>query len=183
MNLNESLHALTTDLVKNIIEAVGGATLEELAELGGGRAPQPSTHAAKAPKAPVARKTSRLPRRTLDQIVEIAGQVVKLLRSHKGGLRSEEIRKTLDLDRREIPRVLKQAIDDKMIAVLSGQKRSTVYGIKGSKTAKRAAPKKVKAKSKKAAPKSVKRKARKPAKAPKKAAPPVASAAAAAAAA
>ena len=47
----------------------------------------------------------------------------------------------LELDRREVPRILQQGLADKLFRVLSGAKRSTTYGLgKSAKTAKPKVP-------------------------------------------
>jgi hypothetical protein len=53
-------------------------------------------------------------------------QVVALVQKSKTGLRSEEIKKALGLDRREVPRMLKTAVQTKKLKA-KGQKRATVY--------------------------------------------------------
>ena len=107
-------------------------------------------------------KSGRLPRRSLEEIQAVVADVVKLVAKHPDGLRSETIRTELDLDVREVPRVLKEGLT--MGALKStGQKRATVYFAgKGSKTpkAKKASSKKTpkaKAASKKAPKKAAKK--------------------------
>ena len=94
-----------------------------------------------------------------------------LIRRHKDGLRSEQIRTELGLDVREVPRLLQQGISDKVLKILGGEKRATRYGAGAGGKAK-ATPKikaKPKAKTKKAAPKTKAKKAAKAKKsAPKK---------------
>ena len=107
-------------------------------------------------------KSGRLARRSLEEIQAVVADVVKLVSKHPDGLRSETIRTELDLDVREVPRVLKEGVA--MGALKStGQKRATVYFAgKGSKTpkAKKASSKKTpkaKAASKKAPKKAAKK--------------------------
>jgi hypothetical protein len=118
---------------------------------------------AKAPKEKTGKsKSGRLARRSLEEIQAVVADVVKLVAKHPDGLRSETIRTELDLDVREVPRVLKEGLT--MGALKStGQKRATVYFAgKGSKTpkAKKASSKKTpkaKAASKKAPKKAAKK--------------------------
>ena len=107
-------------------------------------------------------KSGRLARRSLEEIQAVVADVVKLVAKHPDGLRSETIRTELDLDVREVPRVLKEGVA--MGALKShGQKRATVYFAgKGGKTpkAKKASSKKTpkaKAASKKAPKKAAKK--------------------------
>ena len=99
-------------------------------------------------------KSGRLARRSLEEIQAVVADVVKLVSKHPDGLRSETIRTELDLDVREVPRVLKEGI---AMGVLKshGQKRATVYfaGKGGKGASKKASSKKTpkaKATSKKA---------------------------------
>ncbi len=48
------------------------------------------------------------------------------MKKSKTGLRSEEIKKALGLDVREVPRILKTAVKTKKLKA-KGQKRATVY--------------------------------------------------------
>jgi hypothetical protein len=50
------------------------------------------------------------------------------VKKSKTGLRSEEIRKALALDVREVPRVLKQGLSSKKLKA-KGQKRATQYSV------------------------------------------------------
>ena len=58
--------------------------------------------------------------------------IVVLLKKHKEGLRSEQIRQTLKLDVREVPRVLKEGLVKKKLKS-KGQKRATTYFANGSR--------------------------------------------------
>ena len=106
-------------------------------------------------------KSGRLARRSLEEIQAVVADVVKLVSKHPDGLRSETIRTELDLDVREVPRVLKEGI---AMGVLKshGQKRATVYfaGKGGKGASKKASSKKTpkaKAASKKAPKKAAKK--------------------------
>lgn len=117
---------------------------------------------AKTPKTgKKAKSEGRLPRRSLEEIQAVVADVVKLVSKHPDGLRSETIRTELDLDVREVPRVLKEGI---AMGVLKshGQKRATVYfaGKGGKGASKKASSKKTpkaKAASKKAPKKAAKK--------------------------
>lgn len=77
---------------------------------------------------PAAKKTKggRLARRSPADIAKALGQIVALVKTKKAGLRSEEIRKALKLDVREVPRVLKEGLAKKKLRS-KGQKRATTY--------------------------------------------------------
>jgi Fic family protein len=67
-----------------------------------------------------------LQRRSPADIARALDAVVILVRKSKAGLRSEEIRKALKLDVREVPRVLKEGLAKKKLKS-KGQKRATTY--------------------------------------------------------
>ena len=87
-------------------------------------APKLSAHSRKAGKS--AKKAGRLPRRSPEDIAKVLAQVVVLVKSEKQGLRAEEIRAKLGVQRKEMPRVLKEGIARKQLKA-KGQKRSTTY--------------------------------------------------------
>jgi hypothetical protein len=136
-------------------EALSQATIADIGELTGGGV---SRSARRAPsrgngrRKPAGGKRGRMPRRSMDEIMAVVGKVAKLLRSHKAGLRAEDIRTVLNMDRREMPRVLRAAVSEGAIKVISGQKRSTAYGVGGAR--KSAKPRKARAASKKRAAKA-----------------------------
>jgi hypothetical protein len=133
-SLRSSLQDLAAKFYQDVLAAIRGASLEELLreEAGGGRAPRPSraprVPAARAPAArPSARKAGRLARRSQADIDKTLALVVTALKATKGkGLRSEQIQKALDLDKRELPRVLRTGVAKKALRS-KGQKRATIY--------------------------------------------------------
>jgi Fic family protein len=73
-------------------------------------------------------KGGRLARRSPADIARALDAVVILVRKSTKGLRSEEIRKALKLDVREVPRVLKEGLSKKKLKS-KGQKRATTYSV------------------------------------------------------
>jgi len=138
--LRNQLSALAATFADAVLAAIRGASLEELVgEAGAGphrgpgrprsakaaRTPAPAAPAAPAKRAP-SRKPGRLARRSPEDVAKTLGLVVALVKKHPKGLRSEEIRKALKLDVREVPRVLKDGLTKKALKS-KGQKRATVY--------------------------------------------------------
>ncbi len=151
--MQDAVQGLAENLAADFINAVSESTFEEfMAATGNGskkvkrkskgskraaagkrgkargarKAKKPARRAAPAKK-PAA--SGRLQRRSNEEIEEVVGQVVKVLRRSPEGMRSEQIRDKLGLDAREIPRVLKVGVALGTVKVLSGQKRSTTYGV------------------------------------------------------
>jgi hypothetical protein len=56
----------------------------------------------------------------------VLDQIVALVKKNKDGLRAEQIRAELDLQAKELPRVLKEGLGSKRLRKM-GQKRATVY--------------------------------------------------------
>jgi len=74
-------------------------------------------------------RSGRLARRSPEDIAQVLAQVVGLVKRSKAGMRSEEIRKALKLDVREVPRVLREGLAKKALKS-KGQKRATVYSVR-----------------------------------------------------
>lgn len=127
--LNRTIESLASNFAAEIIRAIRGASLQEI--LGAGTAPSPKIkiahRVARKGEAPQRRgKGGRLARRTQEQIGEQLAKVVALLKKNPDGMRSEEIRDALKLDRREMPRILAEGVASKAFKK-KGAKRATVY--------------------------------------------------------
>jgi hypothetical protein len=67
-------------------------------------------------------KPARLPRRSAEEIAGLLGKIVLLVKTHKDGMRAEEIRKRLGMQTKEMPRILKEGIATKKLTS-KGRKR------------------------------------------------------------
>jgi len=160
--LIESIQKVTvefaTDFATAIVAAIVDSNFRDLLEANGAST-SPRAHAtsaaprkAKVPSKSKPGKSGRMARRSPEQIAEAVASIQSLLKKHPDGLRAEQIREELGLDKRELPRLLQNGVGDGAFKVLHGVKRSTTYGIKGGKTKKtvaaaapkRKAPKKAK---------------------------------------
>ncbi len=135
------IHDLATSFVDQVVNVIRGSSLQELLapghrEVGNGRSSRGATEspvttastAAPTPrKAP--RSPGRLPRRSAEDIKTGLGTIVGLLQKHKDGLRAEQIRSTLGLQSKEMPRILKEGISTRVLRT-KGQKRATTYFLK-----------------------------------------------------
>jgi hypothetical protein len=149
-SLRNRLNELATSFSAGVLDAVRGASLEELLSESAagksrlprravGRAASPETAAAPAPR----RRPGRLPRRSADAIAEAVEKIVGLLGDNPAGLRAEQIRQKLGLQSKELPRPLKEGLDGGRLKKV-GRKRATTYFVgagpsEGGKTAPRAA--------------------------------------------
>jgi hypothetical protein len=134
MTLHAHLQSLASQFVSEILSALQTATLSELQGTGIRVAPPtlPRVHGDRPAPSPATTSTGRLKRRTLEEVQAVVGQLVTLLGKHPAGLRAEQIRTLMSLDVREVPRILKEAVGGKGVKILSGRKRSTLYGLRSA---------------------------------------------------
>lgn len=134
-NLHAQLQALTEQFTAGVLKALRSASLDDVAAIGATsasrvtRAPRKAEAAPAADAAPAAgrrRKPGRLKRRTPEQLEATLGAVVAFVKKAKDGASSEQIQKALDLDRREVPRVLHMGLEAKSLR-RKGEKRATRY--------------------------------------------------------
>jgi hypothetical protein len=119
-----------------VLDAIRSASLDELlSDAGRAAAPPPARRAPAArpvgptpPKQPARRASGggRLPRRSPDDIATALEQVVSTVKAHKDGLRAEEIRSALNMQAKEMPRILKEGLMKRRLRS-KGQKRATTY--------------------------------------------------------
>ena len=125
--LRSQLDSLAAAFANAVVDAIRGASLHELVADGRGG---PAGRAGLGPvaKATAAKttRTGRLKRRSSEDIGQVLDQVVSLVKKNKDGLRAEQIRAELDLQAKELPRVLKEGLGSKRLRK-TGQKRATVY--------------------------------------------------------
>jgi hypothetical protein len=131
-SLQTSLNHLASAFASAILDAIRGASLEELlgetsggARRGPGRPTAASLPQTNGEPARVA-SSGRLKRRSLEDIAKALDEVVALVKKHKSGLRAEQIRAQLKMDRKEMPRVLQEGLSTKKLKS-KGQKRATTY--------------------------------------------------------
>jgi hypothetical protein len=134
-SLRSTLDTLAQTFASGVLAAIRGASIEDLlTESGGAVRRGPARRRAQSgggggqpdPLKMPRKWTDRLARRSPADIGKTLAQVVALVKTKKTGLRSEEIRKALKLDVREVPRVLKQGLSLKKLRA-KGQKRATTY--------------------------------------------------------
>jgi hypothetical protein len=129
MSLRSTLSVLAASFADSVLDAIRGASLEELlAESGGGRRRGPGRppKSVTATAASSRRPSGRLARRSPEQIARALDQVVALVKAKKAGLRAEQIREALKMQSKEMPRVLKEGLAKKKLKA-KGQKRATTY--------------------------------------------------------
>jgi hypothetical protein len=122
-----TLHAVIQSMAENfassLVGAVRSASIDDI--LGAPPAARGESSPSVAERVP-ARRNGRLRRRSLGDIDVLAQRIQTLLGSNKNGLRAEEIRLKLGIDRREIPRALAEGTRKGLFSK-KGQKRATTY--------------------------------------------------------
>ena len=125
--LHQTINSLASEFAHALLRALRNASLDEIiAETHAGHSAGGRRTRAAAPAAGRGRRGGRLRRRSQTDINAVVTKVVALLKTHKKGLRAEEIRAKLGLDRREIPRPLAEALKKKLVSK-KGKKRATTY--------------------------------------------------------
>jgi hypothetical protein len=141
--LQAQLDSLARSFAEQIVHAIRGASLDELSIGAGhngrsvhadtptafstsGAARRAVSKATQAPAPKASRTNGRLARRSAEEIQEMLGKVVTLVKKHKSGLRAEEIRTNLGMLAKEMPRILKEGVATKKLSS-KGQKRATTY--------------------------------------------------------
>jgi hypothetical protein len=138
-SLRNRLNELAASFSAGVLDAIRGASLEELlSESSGGktraaaRTPvRSAASATPAAAAPSRRRPGRLPRRSAGDISQAVDKIVGLLGDNPGGLRAEQIRQKLGLQAKELPRPLKEGLDGGRLSKV-GRKRATTYFAAGA---------------------------------------------------
>ena len=156
----EMISGLAEEFVSAILEAVRGASLDDLSSVGGSAM---KTHAAGGYRPPVAKKSGgskggKRVRRSEEAIQEVAEQIAVFVKKHKDGVGAETIREELGIDRKDLSRPMTEALGQKLISK-RGEKRGTLYFAGGKKSGggKKATKKAPKKSAKKAVKKSAKK--------------------------
>jgi hypothetical protein len=138
-SLRSTIESLASEFAANVLAALRGASLDELADVAGRGAPRrgpgrPRSDAGEslAAAAPKRRgRGGRLGRRSAGDISKMIESIVDALQKNASGLRAEQIRETLGVEAKELPRPLAEAISSGRITK-SGQKRATTYFASGA---------------------------------------------------
>lgn len=146
--LRGTIEGLASQFASSVIEALRGASIDELLDVaqGGGAPAAPVRRGRPArevsAEAPVAAprvrrgRGGRLGRRSANDIAAMINSIVSLLQQNPGGLRAEQIREALGVEAKELPRPLGEATDQGLISK-EGQKRATTYFAGGGDASKR----------------------------------------------
>jgi hypothetical protein len=126
----QTIEAQANQFAQAIVQAFRSASLDELLTITGGAGREVSRGAA-APKTRAAapkKKGGRLGRRSPTDITRILENIVAVLAAHPEGLRAEQIKEALGLDKREMPKPIAEGLSTGALKK-TGQKRATVYTV------------------------------------------------------
>ena len=130
--LRQTIEAHAQKFAAAIVQALRSASLDELATITGQvAAPSRAPRGTKTTEAPTAapkatKKAGRLGRRSPDDIAQTLDQIVALVAKHAEGLRAEQIKAALNLDKREMPKPIAEGLKSGVLKK-SGNKRATIY--------------------------------------------------------
>lgn len=177
--LHATINALASKLAHELLASLRNASLDQIiaetaaghvARRGPGRPPKTQPTKVHAATTTVKRGRKRI-RRSAEDIAKTADKVVSALKSHKSGLRSEQLQKILHLAKKDITGPIALALKSKKITK-RGERRATTYfaghapgGAPKAKRAKKSKAKKTNAKKAHAKKPATKRRSRKTAKA------------------
>jgi hypothetical protein len=132
-HLSDLASSFAQSFADSVLAAIRTASLEDLVmESDGARNGRTRTRGGGTTAGnpgPRSKRTTggRLARRSAEDIAKTLAKVVSAVKAAKGkGMRAEQIKAALKLDRRELPRVLHEGLRTKKLKS-KGQKRATVY--------------------------------------------------------
>jgi hypothetical protein len=126
-NLNSSIQSLAESFAASVIQAIRTASLEDILAETSGAKPEPGRRVSNGGPARLPRSSSkRLARRSAKDIAAMADSIVALVKKNPKGLRAEQIRAELGIDKREWMRPLEAALGSKKLTK-KGEKRATTY--------------------------------------------------------
>jgi hypothetical protein len=139
--LRSQLQDLAASFAEQVLSVIRSGSIQDL-HLDGGSASSGRSSRADSPRAfassgaahramterstAALKANARLPRRSADEIAALLNKVVLLVKTHKGGMRAEDIRSRLGMQAKEMPRILKEGVSKKKLSA-KGQKRATTY--------------------------------------------------------
>ena len=143
-SLHSRIQELALEFGESILAVIRNASIEELTG-GAGPAPRAPRAAAASSDGPKpAKKTGkggRLARQSDEDIAAVVESIVECIGNHPEGIRAEELRAELGIEKKELPKPMASALESGLIRK-EGEKRATCYFL-GSKRggAKKAAAK------------------------------------------
>ncbi|MDB4938830.1 MAG: hypothetical protein JWP87_5802 [Labilithrix sp.] len=141
--LRNTIEALASQFAASVLDALRGASLDELAGVAGAGGVRGATAARRGPGRPRSdasassaaastgaakgrRRAGRLGRRSAGDITRMVESIVDALSKSATGMRAEQLRESLGVEAKELPRPLAEALSSGRVTK-TGQKRATTY--------------------------------------------------------
>ena len=130
--LRSTIEGLASQFAVSVLGALRSASIDELADVAGRGAagrrgrPRANRDSSQAPAPRPRGRGGRLGRRSPSDIARMIESIVDLLGKNASGLRAEQIRESLGVEAKELPRPLAEAISSGVVTK-NGQKRATTY--------------------------------------------------------
>lgn len=133
--LNEVISNLTEEFAKALIVALGKLSIDEFAGISVDKAARPRPTNVERRSAGKTKTGGKRVRRTASDIEALVDRIVLFVGKREAGCTAERIRGGLGVERKELPRALKEALAKRLLTK-KGQKRATVYFAGRAKTGK-----------------------------------------------
>jgi hypothetical protein len=127
--LHSTLNHLAADFAAAVLQALRGASIDEISGLLGAARVAKVRGAGAGSRGGRRSGGRRLGRRSKADIEAVVDRIVGLLQKHPRGLRAEQIRAQLSLQAKELPRPIAEALGRRRISK-QGQKRATTYFVR-----------------------------------------------------
>jgi hypothetical protein len=138
--LRNTIESLASQFAASVLDALRSASIDELADVAGagvrgapvrrgpGRPRAEASDSSAAAAAPRGRRGrgGRLGRRSPGDITRMVQSIVDVLQKNTSGLRAEQLRESLGVEAKELPRPLAEALSSGRVTK-TGQKRATTY--------------------------------------------------------
>jgi hypothetical protein len=135
-DLRSEIRGLSEKFASSVLAVIRSSSLEDIlghaAHTGGARRGRPPGRPVgrpagkRGPGRPPGSSGKRLRRRSAKDIGAVSDKIVALVKKHKSGLRSEQIRAQLGIAKKEWMRPLEAALSSKKLTK-KGEKRATTY--------------------------------------------------------
>ena len=125
LTLRQTIEKHAAQFAAEVLRALRSASLDELMSVTGSKGGGLRLGSGALPKL-----RGRLGRRTAADIASTLDKIVSVLAQHPEGLRAEQIRAALQLDRREMPKPVAEGLK-RGVLTKTGNKRATTYTFVG----------------------------------------------------
>jgi hypothetical protein len=127
-DLRSSIQSLAETFAAGVLQAIRSASLADILAEGAAAKRGPGRPSSKRGpgRPPAAAASKRLARRSATDIAAVTDSIVALVKMHDKGLRAEQIRAELGIDKKEWARPLEAALASRKLRK-KGEKRATTY--------------------------------------------------------